>query len=316
MVCYGMSIMEKPYISVVVPFFNEAESVEKLHRLLAGVLTGIHKPFEIFFVDDGSVDGTWREMQKLQGVCAIRLRRNYGQTAALSVGIKEAQGDVIVTMDGDLENDPADIPRLLEKLEEGYDIVSGWRRDRWQDKFFSRRAPSAAANWLISFVTGVHLHDHGCTLKAYRAGVITHIQLTGDMHRMIAAYAARGGARVAELPVRFEPRKYGVSKYGLSRMFKVLLDILAFHFFYKYARRPIHFFGAVGFLSFFLAFMIGIWVIYLRLFKDIHFIRTPLPILVAIFIVVGFQFILMGLLAEIISRNAPSSIEILYDKKT
>ena len=299
-------------ISVVVPFFNEAESVVELHRLLAGVLTGTHKPFEIFFVDDGSTDGTWAEMQKLQGVRTIRLRRNYGQTAALSVGIKEAEGDVIVTMDGDLENDPADIPHLLEKLEEGYDIVSGWRLDRWQDKFFSRRMPSAMANWLISFVTGVHLHDHGCTLKAYRADILKHVHLTGDMHRMIAAYAARGGARVAELPVRFEPRKHGVSKYGFSRTFKVLLDILAFHFFYKYARRPMHFFGAVGFLSFFLACIVGAWALYLRIFEDIHFIRTPLPILVAIFIVVGFQFILMGLLAEIVSRIAPQSVE--YDE--
>ncbi len=308
--------MEKPSISVVVPFFNEQESVAELHRLLASVLTSAQKPYEVFFVDDGSKDNTWQEIQKLKGIHAIRLRRNFGQTAALSVGIKEAQGDVIVTMDGDLENDPADIPRLLEKLEEGYDIVSGWRRDRWQDKFFSRRLPSSAANWLISFVTNVHLHDHGCALKAYRADVLKHVDLTGDMHRMIAAYAARGGARVAELPVRFEPRKHGVSKYGFSRTFKVLLDILAFHFFYKYARRPMHFFGAVGFLSLFLACGIGVWAIYLRIIEDIHFIRTPLPILVAIFIVVGFQFILMGLLAEIISRTMSTKIEIKDDKKT
>ena len=305
--------MEKPHISVVVPFFNEAESVAALHQSLIGVLTGMQKPFELIFVDDGSTDGTWRGLQKLEGVRKIHLSRNYGQTAALSVGIKEARGDVIVTMDGDLENDPADIPLLLRKLEEGYDIVSGWRKDRWQDNFFSRRFPSAMANWLISFVTGIRLHDHGCTLKAYRAHVLKSIQLTGDMHRMVAAYAARGGARVAELPVRFESRKYGVSKYGFSRTFKVLLDILAFHFFYKYARRPIHFFGAIGFLSFFLAFIALLWAFYLRVFEDTHFIRTPLPILVAIFVVVGFQLILMGLLAEIITRTLREKIE--YDEQ-
>lgn len=308
--------MEKPHISVVVPFFNEEESVSELHRALLNAIVGTSKSFEIIFVDDGSKDATWQEIQKLQEVRMIRLRRNYGQTAALSVGIKEAQGDVIVTMDGDLENDPADVPRLLEKLEEGYDIVSGWRRDRWQDKFFTRRLPSAVANGLISFVTGVKLHDHGCQLKVYKASVLKQVQLTGDMHRMIAAYAARGGARIVELPVRFEPRKHGFSKYGFSRTFKVLLDILAFHFFYKYARRPMHFFGAIGFVSFFLAGISVAGALYLKLFEGTNFIRTPLPILIAIFVVVGFQFILMGLLAEIISRTTLSSIEIIYDKKT
>ena len=308
--------MDKPFISVIVPLFNEAESVGELSGVLLQTLASLGKSFEIILVDDGSTDGTWRELSKLQGVRAIRLRRNFGQTAALSVGIKEAQGDVIITMDGDLENDPADIPKLLQKLEEGYDIVSGWRRDRWQDKLFSRRLPSAAANWLISFVTGVTLHDHGCTLKAYRSDLLKHTQLTGDMHRMIAAYAARAGARIAEIPVGFRPRRHGVSKYGFSRTFKVLLDILAFHFFYKYARRPMHFFGAIGFLSFFLSFIVAVFTFYLRIVENIHFIRTPLPILVAIFVVVGFQFILMGLLAEIISRMAPSHIEIEYDKKT
>jgi glycosyltransferase involved in cell wall biosynthesis len=306
--------MDQPQYSVVAPLYNEKETATDLHRRLVHCLNRTGNAYEIILVDDGSTDGTWQELQKLQGVRRIRLLRNYGQTAALSVGIKEARGNIIITMDGDLENDPADIPILLMKMDEGFDIISGWRKDRWQDKFFTRRLPSAIANRLISCVTGVWLHDHGCALKAYRAEVLKRIPLTGDMHRMIAAYAARHGARVAELPVRFEPRKHGISKYGFSRTFKVLLDILAFHFFYTYARRPVHFFGAMGFLSFFIAGIAGVWAVYLRVAEEIHFIRTPLPIVVAIFIVVGFQFILMGLLAEITSRSFSSNIE--YDEET
>ena len=302
-------MVESPKISVVVPFFNEAESVQEFHRVLLAALQKLQVTFEIIFVDDGSTDKTLEYMRALKPARVLFFTRNYGQTAALGVGIGEARGEIIITLDGDLENRPEDISKLLVKLEEGFDIVSGWRQDRWKDKLFTRRIPSKLANHMISFVTGVYLHDHGCTLKAYRKKFVKNINFIGDMHRIIAAYAVREGAKLTEIPVQFEPRRHGKSKYGFSRTFKVLLDILAFHFFYKYARRPIHFFRALGFVSFFLAGVMSFIAVYLRVTQDIHFIRTPLPMLVAIFVVVGFQFILMGLLAEIISRNSQNKIE-------
>lgn len=296
-------------ISVVVPLFNETDSVSTLHQELLFMLQKYGKSFEIIFVDDGSTDNTFEVIKNLKPLRVIRLRRNYGQTTALGVGIRESSGDVIVTLDGDLENRPEDIPKLLAKLDEGFDIVSGWRRDRWKNKFLTRRFPSQLANRLVSFVTGVRLHDHGCMLKVYRRQFVEKINFIGDTHRMIAAYASKEGARVVEVPVQFEPRKFGKSKYGISRTFKVLLDVLAFHFFYKYSRRPIHFFGAVGFISFFCAFITAGWAIFLKLFQNTNFIRTPLPILTAIFSVVGVQFILMGLLAEIIARTSASIVD-------
>ena len=290
-------------ISIVVPFYNERDSVEKLFYRLREVCARMSEEHEFIFVDDGSHDGTIDRMKKLSPLRIIRLARNYGQTQALGVGIRHARGDIIITLDGDLENDPADIPLLLQKLHEGYDVVSGWRKNRWNDKLFSRRIPSSIANTLISVVSGVQLHDHGCALKAYRRFVLERVRLTGEMHRMIAAYAAREGARVAEVHVHFHPRVHGASKYGLSRTFRVLLDILAFHFFYKYAHRPIHFFGGAGFLSFFIGFLAFLGMLYFKYFLGTSFIQTPLPVVVALCVIIGFQFILMGLLAEIVARN-------------
>ncbi|MDA1334975.1 MAG: glycosyltransferase family 2 protein, partial [bacterium] len=265
--------MERPEISVVVPFYNEIDSVAALYTRLLSVLGSTGKPFEIIFVDDGSTDKTYEEIKKLEDVRAIRLRRNSGQTAAMGVGIKEARGDIIITLDGDLENQPEDIPMLLHELEKGNDIVTGWRRERWQKQFLTRRIPSKIANGLISFVTGAKLHDHGCNFRVYRKKILEGIVFSGDMHRMIAAYALREGGKITELPIRFEARKFGVSKYGLSRTFKVLLDILAFHFFYKYARRPIHFFGALGFMSFFVGALTSFFALYLKIFTDTNFNR-------------------------------------------
>lgn len=293
-------------ISIVVPFYNEEGNIEELHRRLVQTLNIAHHQWELIFVDDGSRDRTFSIMKKLKPVIALRLKKNFGQTQAFAAGIQRAKGDIIITMDGDLENDPADIPILLAKLKEGYDIVSGWRKGRWKEKQFTRRLPSTIANHLISWISGVSLHDHGCMLKVYRRAVLDSINLTGEMHRMIAAYAARGGARVLEVPIRFEPRRFGKSNYGLSRTFKVILDIFAFHFFQKYAKRPIHFFGGIGFISLLFGSGAFLWMLLLKYIKHTSFIQTPLPMLSTLFFIVGFQFILMGLLAEILVRTSPA----------
>lgn len=296
-------------ISVVVPFYNERRSVRDLHRRLCAVLEKYKEPREIIFIDDGSHDGTFEEIKKLKPVRALKLRRNTGQTAAFGLGIGMTKGDTIVTMDGDLENLPEDIPLLLEKLKEGYDVVSGWRTNRWRGKLFTRRLPSVVANSLISRVTGVRLHDHGCNLRAYRREVFEGIRFRGEMHRMLAAYLGMRGARVTETNVSYEPRKFGVSKYGLSRTFRVILDVLALYFFNKFGSRPMHFFGYAGFVSMGLGMLTSLAAVYLKIFEGIHFNRTPLPEMIAIFIVVGFQFILLGLLAEIIVRLQGEKID-------
>lgn len=289
-------------LSVVVPLYNEEGAVEELHRRLIEALQLLNTPWEIIFVDDGSRDRTFSLMKNLAPITALRLTRNCGQTHALAAGIMNARGDIIITMDGDLENDPADIPSLLAKLDEGYDIVSGWRKERWKEKQLTRRLPSAIANRLISWISGVSLHDHGCALKAYRRPILENIILMGEAHRMIAAYAAKEGAKLVEIPVHFKPRRFGTSKYGLSRIFKVLLDILALHFFHKYAKRPIHFFGGIGFINLFFGGSAFFWMLLLKYGKGVSFIQTPLPVLSAFFVIIGFQFVLMGLLAEIVVR--------------
>jgi glycosyltransferase involved in cell wall biosynthesis len=291
------------FLSVIVPFLNEEATVKELHVRLYSVLKSLDVPSEIIFVDDGSRDATFERMKSLTPLIAVRLYKNYGQTAALAAGIHESKGNIIVTLDGDLENNPADIPLLIAKLEEGYDVVSGWRRDRWRNHMFTRRIPSEFANKLISFATGVYLHDHGCPFRAYRKEILERINFLGDTHRMLTAHAAREGARVIEVPISFEPRKYGESKYGLSRTFKVLLDVVAFRFFYNYSRRPMHFFGAAGFISFFLGVVSFLLMLWFKYFDEKTFIQTPLPVIVALFIILGFQFILMGLLAEMMVRS-------------
>lgn len=289
-------------ISVIVPMYNEEKTVRELHRRINSVMTNIGEPYEIVFVDDGSTDGTFDEMKVLVPIKALRLRRNFGQSLAFSCGIHRAKGDIIVTLDGDLENQPEDIPLLINKLYEGYDVVTGWRTERWSTQRIVRRFPSLVANWLISRFSTVNIHDHGCSLRAYRSNVIRNVNLAGEMHRMLLAYIGNNGAKIAEIPIAFTPRKYGKSKYGFSRSLNVILDILAFYFFRWYSERPIHFFGYAGFASILLGSFTFLWALYLRIMEDIHFNRTPLPELMAIFIVVGFQFILMGLLGEVIVR--------------
>jgi len=294
-------------ISVVVPLFNEEKSVAFLHQELISALKSFSHQFEIIMIDDGSKDATFEEIKKLPSVIGIRFSRNYGQTLALAAGIKKATGDVIVTIDGDLENDARDISKLVEKLDEGFDVVSGWRKDRWKGSFLSRRLPSLVANWMISWVTKTMLHDHGCTLKAYKREILQNLRLSGEMHRMIAAYASLlNGALVTEIPVNYRVRRFGSSKYGPFRIFRVLLDLIALYFFYKYANRPMHFFGGAGLMSFFLSFVFFLTMLYFKYVLGITFIETPLPIMTTLFAIIGVQFILMGLLAELLLKQSSS----------
>lgn len=291
-------------VSVIVPFYNESKTVIELHSRLTKTLNDTKIPFEIIFINDGSTDNTFENIRKVHPVKAIDLRKNYGQSAALSIGIKKSQGTIIVTLDSDLENHPEDIPLLLKKIEEGYDLVSGWRKKRWSRQPFSRRFPSILANKLISFVSGIKLHDHGCSLKAYRREILEQLNIKGEDHRIIAAYAAIHGAKIAEMEVNYTPRRYGRSNYGLFRIFKVLLDLVALVFFHKYENRPMHFFGGLGFVTFVLSAISFLIMIYLKFFLKISFISTPLPILITLLAILGVQFVLMGLLAEIIIRKS------------
>ena len=240
------------YLSILIPIYDERDNIAPLHDRLTGVLKDIGDDYEVIFINDGSSDGSAEVLdglaEKDPRTRVIHMRRNYGQTAAIMAAVHHSRGDVLIPMDGDQQNDPADIPRLLEKLDEGYDVVSGWRKDR-KDKAITRLMPSRVANWIISWVMGVWLHDYGCTLKAYRRGVIENVRLYGEMHRFIPIYAAWEGARVTEIPVIHHARTHGASKYGLGRVIRVLLDILVIYFIDRSFDRPIQFFGKIGLLS-------------------------------------------------------------------
>jgi glycosyltransferase involved in cell wall biosynthesis len=263
-------------------------------------------PYEIIFVDDGSSDGSLEVLLDIRdrnpNVKIISFSRNFGQTAALSAGIDFSKGDILIPMDGDLQNDPEDIIALLQKIEDGYDVVSGWRKDR-KDPFFRRRFPSIIANKIISWIGGVHLHDYGCTLKAYRRDILKNIRLYGEMHRFIPIYAQWIGARVSEIPVRHFSRGSGASKYGMSRVFKVILDLMVVKFLLSYSQKPIYVFGGMGLLMILGGFLSGGFAIYLKLFKEVSFILTPLPLLSVLLFMLGFLSILMGFLAEILTRT-------------
>ncbi|MEQ8958671.1 MAG: glycosyltransferase family 2 protein, partial [Coleofasciculus sp. C2-GNP5-27] len=251
---------------------------------------------------DGSSEYLDRTSAEDAKIKVIRFTRNFGQTAAMAAGFQHASGDIIVALDADLQNDPADIPMLLDELEKDYDVVSGWRKNR-RDTLFSRTLPSRLANWLISKVSGIRLHDIGCSLKAYRKSSIEGIRLYGEMHRFIPIYAAWQGGRVSEIPVNHHPRKQGVSKYGLSRIPRVLLDLIVIWFLDKALDRPIQFFGKAGLYSLSLAFCVFLWALYLKLFEDVSFILTPLPMLVVLFSITGLLCILLGLVSEIQMRS-------------
>jgi glycosyltransferase involved in cell wall biosynthesis len=292
-------------LSIVVPVHDEEDNVAPLHEALSKALRALGRSYEIIVVDDGSRDDTYQRLARLadadDAFKVIKLRRNFGQTAAMAAGFDYAVGEVVVPMDGDLQNDPADIPRLLDKLEEGYDVVSGWRKDR-QDSAI-RRLPSRMANWLIGRVTGVRLHDYGCTLKAYRADVIAETRLYGEMHRFLPALAAQTGARIAEIPVLHHPRVSGRSKYGLRRTFKVLLDLMTVKFLSVWSTKPSYVFGGSGVLLCFLGTLFILWTAYERLVNDIYVYRQP-SLLVGVFLfTIGFNLLFLGLLAELIVRT-------------
>ncbi|MGQ9671996.1 MAG: glycosyltransferase family 2 protein [Candidatus Aminicenantales bacterium] len=295
----------EPRLSVVIPIFNEAESLKSLFDELIPVLENLGPGFEIIAVDDGSTDDSWSVLQSFQKkdgrIKLIRLRKNFGQTAALSAGFDHAKGQVIVSLDADLQNDPADIPALVAKIEAGFDIVSGWRKNR-KDKLFSRRLPSFVANWLISCLVGIKLHDYGCTLKAFRKEVIKSIKLYGELHRFIPAIASYMGVSIAEVQVHHRSRRYGKSKYSIFRFTRVILDMLTVKFLLSYSTRPLQIFGLLGLVSGGLGFVISVWLSYQRLILKISAANRPLLLLGVLLMVIGFQFITLGLLAEIMVR--------------
>lgn len=294
-------------VSIVLPVYNEAESLPELFDKFTKVFAVNSYDYEVIAVNDGSTDNTEVVLEKLASqntrFKAISFWSNRGQTSALHAGIEHATGEIIVTMDADLENDPADIDRLIKKLDEGYDVVSGWRRKRWNDKKLIRKIPSVLANSIISKIAGLKLHDYGCTLKAYRSALIKDIRLYGEMHRFIPAYAANLGAKVAEMEVNYEPRKYGASKYGFSRTTRVLLDLVLLRFVHKYMDRPIQFFGKVGIMVFVLGVGSGITSLYLKFFNDISLVETPLPTFAAMCLIVSVQMVTMGVIAEMVMRT-------------
>ncbi len=294
-------------LSVVVPLYNERDNLVPLHDELARVLGATGGSYEMLFIDDGSTDGSLEVLRAIKRADAcvrvIRLARNSGQTAALACGLRHAAGDVVVAIDGDGENDPADIPRLLAKLAEGYDLVSGWRTARWAGARLSRRLPSVAANRLISWMTGVRLHDYGCTLKAYRRDLAQRLMLYGEMHRFVPAIAAEQGARIAELEVNFRPRRSGSSKYGPGRIVRTFLDLLTVQFLSGYSTRPIQVFGAIGLV----VGLIGALWTGILLFEKVVLGRTlhdrPALLLAIVLVIVGVQFISLGLLGEMLART-------------
>ena len=291
-------------ISVVIPVYNEVEALPELHQALTDALDRISQSAEIVFVDDGSSDGSATVLDTLAHADArvqvLHLRRNYGQTAALMAAFQHSTGDVIIPMDGDGQNDPGDIPRLLDKLSEGFDVVSGWRTQR--DDRFSRRLPSVVANRLISSLLGVPLHDYGCTLKAYRREVVEDIRLYGEMHRFIPIYAAWEGASVTELPVSHHARRHGKSKYGLGRISRVFLDLVIMYFIDRAFDRPMQFFGKLGLAFWGLAGLTFVWAVVLKFGYEVSLIQTPLPLLAATIGLSGVLFILLGLIAEVQAR--------------
>jgi len=291
-------------VSVIVPVFNEADNLKELLPALFRSLEGLGLSHEVIVVDDGSIDQTGEIVRQLARpqLRLVQLRRNAGQTAALMAGIRFSKGDILVSMDGDLQNDPTDIPQLLAKLDQGYDLVSGWRQNR-QDAPLRRNLPSWVANRLISAVSGVHLHDYGCTLKAYRRQALQGVQLYGEMHRFIPIYAYWNGARVTEIPVTHHARRHGVSHYNLIRIPKVLLDLFVVVFLHRFGRRPMHVFGAVGLINIGIGVIAGGAALYYKLFTHESFIRTPLPLLFVMGFITGAMCFLMGLLAELLVRT-------------
>ena len=291
-------------VSIVIPLYNEEESIPHLYESVVEVLNSLERESEIVFVDDGSTDNSFALLSDLQKsdkrVVVVGFRRNFGQTAAMAAGFDYAEGEVIITMDADLQNDPRDIPKLLEASKK-FDVVSGWRKSR-KDKFLSRRFPSMIANWLISKVTGVALHDYGCTLKAYRSEVVKNIRLYGEMHRFIPALADWVGASITEVETTHHPRKFGTSKYGISRTVRVILDLITVKFLQSFSTRPIHAFGPVGLLLSGLGFLIALYLSFEKILLGYDIGGRPLLLLAILLLILGMQLVVMGLLGEMLAR--------------
>ena len=295
-----------PDLSVVIPLYNEEPNVAALHRELTAALGAWGRPYELLFIDDGSSDGTFRLLKELQAgdphVRVVALRRNFGQTAAFAAGFAHAGGRMIATSDGDLQNDPRDLPMMVDRLEDGYDIVCGWRRAR-RDPWLTRRVPSNIANWLISRTTGVRLHDYGCSLKVFRGEVVRSLRLYGEMHRFIPAIASEQGVRIAEVEVNHRPRRFGTSKYGLSRTMRVVLDLVTVKFLLSYSTQPIQIFGPPGLLLGTAGLGITAYLGYVRLFAGQAIGDRPLLLLGILLMFAGMQFLTLGLLAELQART-------------
>jgi Glycosyltransferases involved in cell wall biogenesis len=302
-----------PELSLFLPVLDEEENLRPMHARIQEALASLGKTAEVIYVDDGSTDSSLKILKEIAAedsrVRVISLRRNYGQTAAMSAGIDAAKGEILIPMDADLQNDPRDIARLLDKLEEGYDVVSGWRKNR-QDKLISRKIPSQIANRIISWIGGVPLHDYGCSLKAYRRDVLQDVRLYGEMHRFIPIYASWAGARVTEIPVEHHARTHGKSKYGISRTIKVVFDLITIKFMAEYHTKPIYVFGTFSMIAFVISILSGLYALFLKFanffgFPQYHadFVETPLPILSIVMFAISIQFILMGLLAEMLVRT-------------
>jgi glycosyltransferase involved in cell wall biosynthesis len=295
-----------PELSLFLPVLDEEENLRPMHAKIREALASLGKTAEVIYVDDGSTDSSLEILREIaaedERVRVISLRRNYGQTAAMSAGIDAAKGEILIPMDADLQNDPKDIARLLKKLDEGYDVVSGWRKNR-QDALVSRKLPSQIANKIISIIGGVPLHDYGCSLKAYRREVIQDVRLYGEMHRFIPIYASWAGARVTEIPVDHHARTRGKSKYGISRTVKVVFDLMTIKFMASYQTKPIYVFGTFGLIAFLLSIFAGLWAFYLKFVSGVSFILTPLPVIAIVLLAISMQFFLMGLLAEMLVRT-------------
>jgi glycosyltransferase involved in cell wall biosynthesis len=295
-----------PELSIVIPLYNEEDNIEPLYEELSAALDELNRTYEVIVVDDGSRD---RSFERLKTVHQrdprwriIRFRRNFGQTAGLSAGFNASRGDIVITIDADLQNNPRDIPKILEKMEEGYDIVSGWRQNR-KEPFFSRRLPSMMANRLISRATGVSLHDYGCTLKAYRGDVVKNVDLYGELHRFVPALASWMGVTVAEVPVTDRARRFGKSKYGIGRTFRVILDLMTVTFLLSYSTRPLQIFGSLGLASAAIGFLTGLYLVFVKVFLGQDIGERPLLILSALLIILGVQMISIGLVAEMVIRT-------------
>jgi glycosyltransferase involved in cell wall biosynthesis len=293
-------------VSIIVPVYNERENLEPFLKSLAQALDPTGEVYEVLLVDDGSTDGSDTYMETLPArdprIKVLQFRRNFGQTAAMAAGFDHATGDILVPIDADMQNDPRDIPAILAKLRAGFEVVSCWRQKR-KDPWLTRRLPSKLANALISYISGVHLHDYGCTLKGYRREVLKHIRLYGEMHRFIPVYASWAGAKVAEIPVRHHARLSGASKYGLSRTFKVILDLITMKMLGSYSTKPMYFFGGVGLMACAGGFIFALWTLFDKFFAGVKAHNNPFLLLAVFLFILGVQFVLMGLIAELVIRT-------------